>query len=352
MTVAELPSAPAASTPAPAPEAYDFDSNPFDSPSVPVPASAARHDATSSTDAAPQSGRARDEAGRFLPAEPATPPPTAAPAAPPAPKHSARVLRRAAEAGISQETIARLEPDALRDLTDDLFDRRFEEATHNFRIAGIHDAVNGGGADGTPAPAAPRSGPAPVAPAAAPAEADLGIDEGDFDPGLIGVIKKLHGEVTALKAQLATVQQAEAGRRAETFAQTMDRLFSKNTEFFGVGTVREVPRGSAHALRRQAVIDVMRNIPGSIEDRFHKANEVLGLGAVPATPPATPPAAPAATPAITREQWSDAALTRPATRSDAPEPKGLAAAKKAFLKGVREHGLDQEGEAGGSDDEF
>jgi hypothetical protein len=198
--------------------------------------------------------------------------------------------------------------------------------------------------------------PEPV-PEAKPDEFDLGIDnEADYDPKLIGALKKLGGtrkEIDDLKKQLAQRDSRDFERDTRRTAAMIDAAFAAMPEYekiFGKGAGSELGTDKPEmqrriAVLRQANID-MREIGsvGQLRARLKAATDLIYPASM-LTKPANPyDVAETPKPAngkadksrITPEEWDAAALARPTQRKGKELPKGDALAVAELTKKMRE----------------
>jgi hypothetical protein len=200
--------------------------------------------------------------------------------------------------------------------------------------------------------------PQPTAPPAPPPD-ELGIPPEiaeQLDPSIVALFKRLSGEISGLKQQIAESGQREKARENESFQRRCDRAFSKHETILGKGSYAELTPNGPELRRRQAVLDTAGRDTSRIpfERKIELAVEALFGGSAPAatiTPPA--PAAPAPTVAaqpqptpadliqrdangritgrITPDQWAASRVERPTHRTTAPLPPGTERATQ-FLK--------------------
>lgn len=262
---------------------------------------------------------------------------------------SPKLVDQARSLGMTDEEISACEPSELREsVRDALIYRLHEKAS-----APIFN---------TPAPQ-----PAPVAPAPKeterPQAATLQADEIDWGSGddgtkytendwpahLRGLMKTVHAqaqELKALKGQLAQVGQYVEGQVNQTLTQQADAFFAEHAEVFGSESADKIDRNSIEFERRNTVIARLKDqTEGTFRQRLEKAAAIFVVEKpkTQAPPKAAPPAsrneqaAPVQT--VTRQLWDQGTLGPTTQRQGAPEPKGILAAKRAFLAGERELAL-------------
>ena len=285
------------------------------------------------------------------PAIPA-PPAAAAPEPPkPEPKHSKRLLRMATDLGMAAEEIASLSPDEL----DDEVYHRTREAAILARENRRADTIE---ARGAPAPAA---SPPPASPAA-PENIDLGLDESQYDPGLLKIMKDQAKELKRLQGELQHVRQREVACEQESTEEAIDRVFGELGASYepviGKGRGQELRADGAEFGRRIAIINEASRLAGPKATRNQVIAKIgaaakslfAGLATAP-SPPTTPPVTPAteATPAAILEQrrqdWNGAGLAKPTNR-EPQEPKGEAKALQDRRQGHARPGPGRRGRDG------
>lgn len=241
-------------------------------------------------------------------------PPPAAP-----PKHSSRLVRMATELGLSQDDIAGASPEHLEDL---VYHVTRERLNHIRREE----------------PRVPEEKPKSQ-------EEDLGIDETQYDEGLVKAIKtvrdKYKKEIDELKEAVGSFKKTEEVRTAESFNREVDHWFEKtNDSRFGKGKLYEISRDSdEHARRMALVAQAMKYKDGDLHGNLDRAHKLL-FGDKPKPEPVKPD--PGISPADLKqkqEDWNAAAVARPTQRNGAPEPKGDKRAMAAAHRFMRESGM-------------
>lgn len=259
-----------------------------------------------------KSDRPRDPAtGQFVKPAPASP-------------HSKYLTTQAQALGMTAEEIAEYSSDDLR---AHITATRIEKA-------GIHRQ-----------PEAPPSTPTPSVQTAEP-EDDLGEVE-DFDPRLVKILKAVVGRVASLESLKPLIEQShgfaqsELRRRGETMAQALDREFTKVNmpELFGTGPMKDLDPKSLTVKRRNMLVEeAAKDAPGGIptKESFYTAMKTLfgRESHVDETEPQPKPKAKAngEAPRISPEQWEQATVAKPTQRQGAPEPNGIAKAKKTYIQ--------------------
>jgi hypothetical protein len=287
-----------------------------------------------------------------------------APAEPVVHKHSRRLLREATEFGIPQEEI-----DATP--TEELDERVYlmrREAMAWARQQGqreileaIKSPSHASSGTAPPEPGVPGGTPAhgsAPAPGGSGDEIRLVADESDYDPELIGGIKKYlkkhDDEMKALRDQLAQLNAAEGRRQQDTLTQQVDRAFADlgpgYEPYFGRGGVSEIDE--AALARRKALLThvelAMKGKPGTLPKKIAEAAKLLypvraggspaaeyGAGVTPS--PRTPTPAPDPL-AGEKERWAGAGLAHP-THRESPEPKGRAKAERTARELMEREGV-------------
>lgn len=212
----------------------------------------------------PGDGTEQESQGVANPKEPAAEP-QAAPARP----HSRRLLSLAAECGIDEAEAATYTPSEL---------------------LGVIQAIQH--------QESRKPAPAPKAPEPEPEDRiDWGTDEEgrpvaekDLHPGLVKVTKeeranrkKLEKELADLKAwreeqraRDAEAQKAFEQRRVnESHWDAMDKLFRSKPDIFGKATWRTLEPDSEDNNERQRCARVMQGQPGTLEEKFNEAVDIL-----------------------------------------------------------------------------
>lgn len=282
---------------------------------------------------------------------PSPPPPSPATSAAPAarPKHSRITLRQATDLGVPQELVDSSTPEQLDEYVYLLNRQRLEFSLERDRL-GAADRPAGGKKE-------PGRAPAPAAtPEEGEGDIDLGLDEEQYDPGLISAIKKVAGtlrqENRQLRQQVEALVTSERARVTETQNQTIDRLFRElgptHEATFGRGSRLEVGAASPEFSRRMAVLALVeRMTEGTLPERFQRAVTTL-FGDGKAVAPAAAPAVPAAQPGLA-ERWAQGGTARPTHRTTA-EPPGERKAVATAGRIMRENGLISDGDL--SEDDF
>lgn len=234
--------------------------------------------------------------------------------------HSPRLVKMARDLGLTDDAISETTPEDLRFLVSEAQAER-REAT---RAAAWQEMLAGR----APTPSAEPPG------SPEPSDA-LGINEAEYDSGIVGVLKSLKAEIKSLKAELSQVQGHVRAQAQEATAVTIDKAFEKHKGVFGEGRGRDLKKGSAELFKRQMALHFLDAHPSEepLQERIDKAVQVLfAQNAVEAAPKA--PEAPRTSPDA--EAWSRAGLAVPTQRSGSAEPDGVAKARKAVKAQINE----------------
>jgi hypothetical protein len=186
----------------------------------------------------------------------------------------------------------------------------------------------------------------PKAEAEAEPDIDLGLDESQYEPGLIGAMKKLAREsakeIKALKEELGQVRESEKARVSQENARRVDRVFeSLGPDFeshFGKGPGLELAPESAELARRVSVLNFARQMKGD-KPFDQKVKTAAGL-LFPAAPKPTPPAADIEKILKDRQgEWQNGGVAKPTHRDTKELPKGPSKAKQTFMREAKAAGL-------------
>jgi len=293
-------------TPAPAQAAQQTLIAEYDIDPTPEPAGAAP-DSVRSPEPAPNPGAEptpRGADGRFLPHDAA-----------PAPQHSQSLMAMARDFGITDEEMSTVTPDALQVAVYQLMQRDRRQQKESAAAQTIHQATDRN--LGNQPPAEPEPPP---------------VDESMYDPGLMRMLKQMRDDhaqqIKALKDQISQLQQVEAVRSNESFADKMDRLFSGDEKTFGKGDRHSLKEGSADLARRRAVLFQMQQITqGTLEAKYQQAYKLLYGEREPAPEPEL---------AARQQEWLRGNVARPTNRDNAAEPDGVAKATRSVAAKQRE----------------
>lgn len=260
-----------------------------------------------------------EEADDLSPPQPA-PAPAREPVKPtPAtPQHPSYLLRQAADLGIPQEDIEAASTDQLGQLVYHL----------------SRQALSRGS----------TAAPAPV-PQPEEVDYDLGLKDEDYDPALLGAMKKLardHAkQLKEIRAELDGYKQADQQR------QTNERYDSINSAIDKLGDARlgqtdALTAGSPEITRRRAIYNEACLLAGegaSLRQQLARLDEARKnlFGDTAPTPTADPPEL-----EQRRKEWAEAPLAHPTQRTAKELPKGIVKAKQTFRAKVREAGLDND----------
>jgi hypothetical protein len=279
-------------------------------------------------------GRLHDAQGRFVPQEkPAEDQLADQPVEPEKPKHSPRMLRMAADLGISEDDAGDYSPEQLEAV---IHERHKQLITH-----------------------ARRQQPKPKEPEAdAEPEINLGIDADAF-PELVAHLKAEAKDKKALQKELAELKAREERREQASQVSQLDQAFAAYPDVFGTESVNELANDDPKMLRRQAALAVMKMGDQSKPLKKLLANAMAVLNMTAAKP----------TNGVDKDlvygdkelqrqrktdttgddiggrlaerqaEWKDAGLAAPSQRIPAPIKPGLPAAKKAFVEEARAAGF-------------
>ena len=283
----------------------------------------------------PSAPRERDPAtGRFVT------PPEAAPS-----PHSPRLVRMAKDLGLDDGEINSIPAERL----DEIVYHLNKQALSQARTSSIERTLAGA----TERPLASQQ-PDPAAAAVVPADDDLGLDEAQYDPGLLKAFKKLQdaGQASAkkikeLEGQLQQVTQRQAARANETMANRIDRAFVKHKAHVGEGRGAELAEGSREYQRRIAILTMVDRDKGkgSLEAKIDKA--VSDLYGEARRPPVTVLPDPLE---ARRQAWNDGTLARPTQRQPSDLPNGSRKAERSVAAALAEMGVAEESGEAGADD--
>lgn len=273
---------------------------------------------------------------------------------------SPKLVAQAQALGLTDEEISSYEPQELREAVRDALIYRLHERSQPPPVS-------------TPAPQAvpaPKEVERPQAATLGPQDDDT-IDWGQADDGtkytendwpnhLRGLMKTVHAQgklIQTLKDQLSQVGKYVEGQVNQTLTQQADAFFAEHAEVFGSETADKIDRSSIEFERRNTVIGRLKDqTEGTFRQRLEKAAAIFVVSkpkaAIAEAKPTPQPAGrnehavPAQT--VTRQLWDQGTLGPTTQRQGAPEPKGVLAAKRAFLQGERELALSN----GQSPDDF
>lgn len=290
-----------------------------------------------------------------------------APGPPPEPRHSSRIVRRAAEVGLSASDI--------EDMThEDVLDEILHRQQQMMLWSQGERRESGRSASGQPRqdlfPEQFVDDPEPDQQPKPRDDDDLQLDE-LTDPAVAAALRRLAKENKELRQQVTSAGEREQQRDRQARNDRIDRFFAGRTDLHdvvGAGSLGELSQ--EELATRQAILTVAaadtRHI--AMEAKLDRAVKIIYRRQAAATPPAgaqgyVQPAAPAAPPAAQqpppppkptngtgydeeelakrRNIWAnEAPVAQPTQRQGASEPKGIAAAKKKFVQLSREQGLE------------
>ncbi len=174
----------------------------------------------------------------------------------------------------------------------------------------------------------------------------------EFDPRLIGALKKVAGKNKKLEEELASYRQVHQEQQRESTRKHLDNLFDEIADdyghIFGAGDSRKLtndqmgPRVKAVAAMegiRNSYRQLKLEIPSDEELRDMAVKGMFGAGQAQEPTPAKPARA-AAPKALTQrqEEWSNQGLAVPTARNS-ELPKGEARAIKAIRSFQKERGV-------------
>jgi hypothetical protein len=267
--------------------------------------------------------------------------------------HSPRLVRMAKDLGLDDGEIASFPVDRLEEVVYHLNKQALSQARQSSIERTIAGATERGLGGQQPDPSAPAAATTP----AATEDFDLGIDETQYDPGLIAAIKKMGAaqekKIKDLESRLEQVNQREAVRANETMANRIDRAFTKHETHLGKGKGRELEEDSRDYQRRIAVLAMVdRNkSKQSLEAKIDLA--VKNLYGEPAAAPARKPAT-----VLNqdddgledrRREWANGGLARPTQRQPSDLPNGTRKAEKSVAAKLAELDAHTDGEVGPDD---
>jgi hypothetical protein len=236
--------------------------------------------------------------------------------------HPDRLLRTAAQIGISTEEIEEASTAELREMVRDATLEKLAQQ----RSKDIEAAKR------------PPSTPAPEP--AAPV--DLGIDESQYDPGLISLIKKQAEEIRQMRAQMGHMGGHIKRQAEESIATRFDAAFDGMNLEKDLGRGRP-PEDSPEMARRQAIVAEAIRLAGNQDP-----NKVIGLLGDAANKlfklkpaKAAPKPANGAT-RISPEEWAASGMARPTHREGAPELPGKTKAVQKVTEYLRDNAATQE----------
>ncbi len=245
---------------------------------------------------------------------PRNPDGTFAPRATEPPQHSSRLIEMAHDFGLSDDEISSLPTPILEKAVHKLYKQQQELFRQHSIQATLQQPPS------QPAQIPDGSGVPGGTPE--PTPSDLGINEADYDPGLMGVIKKLQAEINTLKA--AHQQTAQL-----SFNEQCDIAFAKHKAHVGEGTRSDLTDDSPFLARRVAILNMVKLMPqkGTLQSRIDKAVETLY--GTPAKPDAPAPTAKSSAPRVTEEEWRGGSLQKPTHRKPSDEAPGVAKATRS-----------------------
>lgn len=173
------------------------------------------------------------------------------PVAPPVPKHSPKVVELAQEFGMTDAEIEGYEPKALADLL-------YHQSRLLARQARAERQVQ------TVKQAAAES----IAPKPAPPADDLGIDESQYDPNIIGILKRQQAEIRSLKGEhsqfVDRVNQQQSQNNADVFDAAFEALGPDYVPYLGDKLGREMTVQDIEFQRRIHLIQMAKIDPNNM----------------------------------------------------------------------------------------
>lgn len=254
----------------------------------------------------------------------------------PAPVHPQYLKDQALEFGFSEADLAEMPTDALHRTV-------LQMAKNRLAFRSQQDTARTVQGDG------PRVDPPPQP---EPAPDDLGLDESQYDPGLVGILKKQAKELAELrkvKGVVDSLNERETKRETSRAGDLLDSHFEalgpEYERIFGAGPAGELADADAMKRRifvlQEAGVNLSNVTPKSLAKIKAVAEKIyMPPEAAKAPDPYAPaekaPAANGAKPRVSPEDWAKASLAKPTQRSGASEPKGEALAKANLAQRFRE----------------
>jgi len=180
-------------------------------------------------------------------------------------------------------------------------------------------------------------------------ESELGIDESQYDAGLISLFKKQAKRIDELEKMVGHQHNYIKNQIDQTTTQKIDGAFEKLGGHYellmGKGPRKAFADTTPEYIRRKAVVTLAAQLAGGtnanadqVVAKIDEAAKTL-FGLRMTEPPAPKPAAPA--PALSPEEiaWRAAGLARPTHREGSNEPPGPAKAEKAAAAYLADNGL-------------
>ncbi len=323
-------------------EQYDLDTG--DDPVGEAAPSPTEATPQAASDASPPAGPTsqRDPAtGRFVTAEAAIPSSPHSPSA-----HSPRLVRMAKDLGLDDGEIESIPAERLDEIVYHLNKQALSQARTNSIERTLAGATERNIVSQQPDPAVPAAQPTD--------EFDLGIDEAQYDPGLIKAIKAMgqrqEAKIKELESQLKVVNERQVQRTNETTANRIDRAFGKHAAHLGTAKGSELEEGSRDYQRRIAILTMVdRNkSKASLEAKIDQAVSAL-YGEPAATPKKTQASAINDELEARGREWNAGALARPTQRQPTDMPNGSRKAEKSVAAALAEIGAAGDGEPGAED---
>lgn len=280
-----------------------------------------------------------DEASSTPAPVPSSPPEEPEP--PPAVSHPRYLIQLALDHGFSDEEIASYSSEQLGSAVYHLQKQARELARQTSQERETQRALE-----------RPRDGrpelPRPPESETGPAEEGLGLDETQYDAGLINAFKKQQLQLKLLQEKLSHLDSREQARANQTMTERVDAAFRKHETTLGKGARRDLSADSPEYARRMAILGMVDRDTShrSLEEKIDRAVEVLY-----GQPQQPSPSAP--TPELTRQQrrWQEGAIARPTHRVADAEQPGVKKATKSVAEKLAQlsGGPTDNGEADESD---
>lgn len=281
-----------------------------------------------------------DEASSTPAPVPASPPEEPEP--PPAVSHPRYLIQLALDHGFSDEEIASYSSEQLGSAVYHLQKQARELARQTSQERETQRALE------RPRDGRPESSRPPES-ETGPAEEGLGIDETQYDPGIVSLFKKQQLELKLLKEKLGHLDNREQARANQTMTERVDQAFKKHEGALGKGARRDLSADSPEYARRMAILGMVDRDTShrSLEEKIDRAVEVLYGQSPQPSPPSVP------TPELTRQQrrWQEGAIARPTHRVADAEQPGVKKATKSVAEKLAQlsGGPTDNGEADESD---
>lgn len=292
------------------------------------------------------------EAGSVLPASDGakpTPPrdPVTGQFLPKAPTHPRLLVQTAKDLGLDEAEIESTPTAELRELVRDAVSaRQFNH--HAQTVENAMSASRGDQFAASQVVTPPSEPPAPSpSPTAGGSPSDLGIDETQYDAGLMSLFKKQAQRIAELEKMVGHQHSYIKNQIEQTTTQKIDGAFEKLGGHFDT-LLGKGPRGTfadaaaPEIIRRKAIVSLASQLAGqkaNVDQVVAKIGEAAKtlFGLKMPDPPAPKPTAPSLSPE--EIAWRQAGLARPTHREGSSEPPGPAKAEKAAAAYLADNGL-------------